>query len=61
MVLTIAAMALELLDFPPIGRVLDAHAAWHVATIPLAAAWWAFLIPDALEMEVKAKPLSKPE
>lgn len=52
--LTIAAMSLELLDFPPILRVLDAHAAWHAATIPLALAWWDFLVKDALVLEGQA-------
>ncbi|RKO99848.1 hypothetical protein CXG81DRAFT_2151, partial [Caulochytrium protostelioides] len=30
------AMALELLDFPPIWGLVDAHSLWHAATIPLA-------------------------
>jgi hypothetical protein len=47
-------MSLELLDFPPILRVLDAHAAWHAATIPLALAWWDFLVKDALVLEGQA-------
>lgn len=28
-----AAMSLELLDFPPLGRHLDAHSLWHLATV----------------------------
>ncbi|KAL7420742.1 hypothetical protein Q5752_004694 [Cryptotrichosporon argae] len=49
--LTTAAMALELLDFSPYFRLVDAHALWHAATIPLAAAWWSFFIDDAIERE----------
>ncbi|KAL5490653.1 hypothetical protein ACEPAI_5487 [Sanghuangporus weigelae] len=47
--LTMGAMSLELLDFPPIGRVLDAHALWHAATAPIAELWYGFLIEDALD------------
>ncbi|KAI0303347.1 Per1-like protein [Multifurca ochricompacta] len=45
--LTTAATALELFDFPPWGRVLDAHALWHLATVPLAVMWYDFLLMDA--------------
>lgn len=45
--LTTAASALELFDFPPWGRVLDAHALWHLATVPLAVLWYDFLLTDA--------------
>jgi post-GPI attachment to proteins factor 3 len=45
--LTTAATALELIDFPPLGRVLDAHALWHLATVPLAVMWYDFLVTDA--------------
>jgi len=45
--LTTAATALELFDFPPWGRVLDAHALWHLATAPLAVLWYDFLLTDA--------------
>ena len=42
---------LELLDFPPIGfgtglRLLDAHALWHLSTIPVVWMWYRFLIKD---------------
>ena len=47
--LTMAAMSLELLDFPPFARILDAHALWHAATIPIAELWYNFLITDALD------------
>ena len=45
--LTTAATALELIDFPPLGRALDAHALWHLATVPLAVMWYDFLVTDA--------------
>lgn len=35
-----AVMSLELLDFAPLGRMLDTHALWHLATAPLAVAWY---------------------
>lgn len=30
-----AGALLELLDFPPLFWVLDAHALWHISTVPL--------------------------
>lgn len=53
--LTMVAMSLELLDFPPFARVLDAHALWHAATVPIAALWYRFLITDALDEGWKAE------
>ena len=44
---TTAATALELFDFPPLGRVLDAHALWHLSTAPIAQFWYDFLIEDS--------------
>eukprot|EP00392_Amoebophrya_sp_AT5.2_P011236 g11311.t1 len=36
------AAAFEVLDFPPseFGYLLDAHATWHLSTIPLQCYWW---------------------
>ena len=34
-------MALELLDFPPIYWIIDSHAIWHFATVPLPLLWYA--------------------
>lgn len=34
-----AASLLELLDFPPLGGWLDAHALWHAATL-IPTVWW---------------------
>ncbi|KAG2425933.1 hypothetical protein HXX76_013307 [Chlamydomonas incerta] len=45
-----AAMMLEVLDFPPpvaSGRLIDAHAAWHWATVPLTALFYSWLQADA--------------
>ncbi|GLB40149.1 putative per1-like protein [Lyophyllum shimeji] len=47
--LTTAATALELFDFPPWGRIIDAHALWHLATAPIALFWYDFLVDDALD------------
>jgi hypothetical protein len=33
-------MALELLDFPPFLWILDAHALWHLTTVPLIPLWY---------------------
>lgn len=33
------AMSLELLDFPPIGGMLDAHSLWHLGTV-IPTIWW---------------------
>ncbi|PPQ82382.1 hypothetical protein CVT25_008343 [Psilocybe cyanescens] len=48
-ILTTAATALELFDFPPWARVIDAHALWHLATAPIALMWYDFLIEDSLD------------
>ncbi|KAI0699662.1 Per1-like protein [Cytidiella melzeri] len=47
--LTTAATALELFDFPPWHRVIDAHALWHLSTVPIIAFWYQFLVQDALD------------
>ncbi|XP_049614466.1 post-GPI attachment to proteins factor 3 [Syngnathus scovelli] len=39
---------LELLDFPPYRWVLDAHAIWHLSTIPVHFLFYSFLIDDSL-------------
>ncbi|KAK4048771.1 hypothetical protein OIV83_004537 [Microbotryomycetes sp. JL201] len=45
-----ALSALELLDFEPVGpgnwRLLDAHALWHLSTVPVVFVWYSFLIQD---------------
>jgi len=55
--LTMAATSLELFDFPPWGRTIDAHSLWHLSTVPLTGLFYDFLIEDALDdgwREVKA-------
>ncbi|KAF9533643.1 Per1-like protein [Crepidotus variabilis] len=46
---TTAVTALELLDFPPLLGVLDAHALWHLSTAPIALMWYEFLSEDSLD------------
>ncbi|KAJ3854540.1 Per1-like protein [Lentinula lateritia] len=46
-ILTTAATAFELFDFPPWRKALDAHALWHLATAPITSMWYHFLIMDA--------------
>ncbi|OCH88239.1 Per1-like protein [Obba rivulosa] len=47
--LTTLATALEVLDFPPWARIIDAHSLWHLATVPIASFWYKFLVQDALD------------
>ena len=35
----ILAMSMELLDFPPIGGMVDAHSLWHLGTV-IPTIWW---------------------
>jgi len=46
-ILMIAAMSLELFDFPPWYRIIDAHSLWHLATVPITGMWYEFLVEDA--------------
>lgn len=46
-VLINAALGLEIFDFPPIAELLDAHALWHMCTVPLTYLWYAFVFCDA--------------
>ncbi|XP_062993367.1 post-GPI attachment to proteins factor 3 isoform X2 [Elgaria multicarinata webbii] len=39
---------LELLDFPPLFWVFDAHAIWHISTIPVNVLFYSFLVDDSL-------------
>lgn len=45
--LGLAAASFELFDFSPIGYILDAHACWHAATIPIILLWYIFYRDDA--------------
>jgi hypothetical protein len=42
-----AATSLELFDFPPWHRTIDAHSLWHLSTAPLVFFFYDFLIKDA--------------
>ena len=46
---TMAATTFELFDFPPWGRIIDAHSLWHLSTAPLVMLLYNFLINDALD------------
>ncbi|KAF8626350.1 hypothetical protein AX15_005007 [Amanita polypyramis BW_CC] len=46
-VITMLATSLEVFDFPPVMRIIDAHALWHLATVPVAFYWYKFLLDDA--------------
>ncbi|KDR81958.1 hypothetical protein GALMADRAFT_135342 [Galerina marginata CBS 339.88] len=46
-ILTTAATGLELFDFPPWARTIDAHALWHLSTAPIALLWYDFLVEDS--------------
>ncbi|WFD25774.1 hypothetical protein MNAN1_000740 [Malassezia nana] len=48
------APALEVVDFPPLLRLVDAHALWHCATIPLTYYWYQWLANDARECVMMA-------
>ncbi|KAL1971235.1 hypothetical protein VTN77DRAFT_187 [Rasamsonia byssochlamydoides] len=50
------AMSLELLDFPPWWRLIDAHSLWHLGTVVPTAWWYSFLIKDA-EDDITAERL----
>lgn len=41
-----ASILLELFDFPPLGGFLDAHASWHMSTVPTVFVWYRYLSKD---------------
>lgn len=45
------AVLLEVLDFPPLLNSLDAHALWHLTTIPLVYLFYEFVERDLLTNE----------
>ncbi|KAI1750939.1 vacuolar membrane protein [Xylaria castorea] len=49
------AMSLELLDFPPLWGVLDAHSLWHLGTIGPAILWYDFMVKDSLDLAKTVK------
>jgi hypothetical protein len=42
-----AAVCLEVFDFPPWWRAVDAHSLWHLATVPVIIFWYKFLLADS--------------
>lgn len=34
------SVLLELLDFPPVLWAVDAHALWHLSTVPIPLLWY---------------------
>lgn len=52
--LTTLATSLELFDFPPWGRIIDAHSLWHAVTAPFAFYWYRFLVDDSLDLSWRA-------
>ncbi|TFK65710.1 Per1-like protein [Pluteus cervinus] len=48
--LTTFATSLELLDFPPWFRTIDAHSLWHLVTAPIALKWYDYLIQDSADL-----------
>lgn len=54
------ATALEILDFAPWGRLVDAHALWHAATVPLSYIFFGFLQQDVLFYARRYKAAAMP-
>ncbi|GAA6061600.1 hypothetical protein JCM10212_000908 [Sporobolomyces blumeae] len=52
--------ALEVLDFAPFGpfglRLVDAHALWHLSTIPVVVLWYNFLVRDVRWLDGQGDP-----
>jgi hypothetical protein len=51
----ICAALLEVFDFPPWRRIIDAHSLWHLATVPIIIGWYDFLLDDSLDMAWKQR------
>lgn len=48
---TTLAMSLELIDFPPLWRSIDAHSLWHLSTVFIGRGWYGFLVRDVVMLE----------
>ena len=46
----VLAMSLELLDFPPIGGMIDAHSLWHLGTV-VPTIWWYRYVQGVIRMD----------
>lgn len=53
LILAYAALLLEVLDFPPIFKLLDAHSLWHLCTIPLTFIFYRFIIVDLAHLQLQ--------
>ena len=51
---------LELLDFPPLFWVLDAHAIWHISTIPVHTLFFRSVLHPASGFHFLCPSLSAP-
>lgn len=51
---------LEVWDFPPYLRTLDAHALWHLVTIPATWFWYSCLLEDAQALSLRLERPSSP-
>jgi len=49
------SVALEIFDFPPIYWLIDSHAIWHFATVPLPLLWFRFAAADAILHEKQGR------
>ncbi|KNE73232.1 hypothetical protein AMAG_20718 [Allomyces macrogynus ATCC 38327] len=55
-VLFLTASLLEVGDFAPVfWETVDAHALWHLATVPLIPLWYRFLVADLRVMDDEAR------
>lgn len=44
---TVLLLGLELLDFPPIFWVFDAHSLWHLGTVGFPFLWYPFMVEES--------------
>jgi hypothetical protein len=51
LVLAYAALLFEVLDFPPLAQLLDAHSMWHLSTIPLTFLFYRFIHVDLIYLQ----------
>uniref|UniRef100_A0A1B6E938 Post-GPI attachment to proteins factor 3 n=1 Tax=Clastoptera arizonana TaxID=38151 RepID=A0A1B6E938_9HEMI len=46
---------LEVSDFPPVAKILDAHALWHLSTVPIPYFFWKFAMEDCQYLHAVSK------
>lgn len=49
-VLISAAATFEIMDFPPVALLIDAHSVWHALTAPLVISYWSFMTDHYLKL-----------